>query len=166
MVRDLRDGLAQRLSARVEQHELDLDLERFFSPERVQYNSSEIIHALETARGRTWGNDRCKVLAVVAEDLFIPILTFVFGEAQLDGGFGVVSYRRLRNAAYGLPPDRGLESNRLLKEALHELGHTFGLVHCATTRCVMHTSTYVEDIDLKEAEFCSSCLGYIDAKSR
>jgi archaemetzincin len=157
IVHDLRDGLAQRLAAPVEEHEVDLDLERFFSPERVQYNSSDIIHALETAEGKPWGEDRRKVLAVAAEDLFIPILTFVFGEAQLGGDFAVVSYHRLRNAAYGLPPDPPRESNRLLKEALHELGHTLGLVHCSSLDCVMHTSTYVEDIDLKEAMFCLSC---------
>lgn len=166
MMHDLRDGLAGKLAAPVEEREVDLDLERFFSRERVQYNSSDIIHALETAPGTTWGEERRKVLAVVAEDLFIPILTFVFGEAQLGGDFAVVSYHRLRNAAYGLPPDPALESKRLLKEALHELGHTLGLVHCVSLNCVMHTSAYVEDIDLKEAMFCPSCREFVLANNR
>jgi archaemetzincin len=166
LVHDLRDGLAQKLATPVEEHKMDLDLERFFSRERIQYNSSDIIHALETAPAKPWGEQGRKVLAVVAEDLFIPILTFVFGEAQLGGDFAVVSYHRLRNAAYGLPPDPGLESNRLLKEALHELGHTLGLVHCASLDCVMHTSTYVEDIDLKEAMFCPSCRTFVAANNQ
>jgi len=46
---------------------------------------------------------------------------------------------------------------RLLKEALHELGHTFGLRHCVDYTCVMSSSNGVERIDLKRAEFCPNC---------
>jgi archaemetzincin len=58
---------------------------------------------------------------------------------------------------YGLPPDPGLLAARLEKEAIHEVGHTLGLVHCTDGACVMHASTYVEEIDLKDAQFCASC---------
>ena len=88
-------------------------------------------------------------------DLFIPILTYVFGEAQLDGIGAVVSLHRLNNQFYGLPEDTGLMHDRLLKEAVHELGHTFGLLHCFQPGCVLNASTYVEDIDQKSRELCS-----------
>jgi archaemetzincin len=96
---------------------------------------------------------------VLEEDLFIPILTFVFGEAELGGSVAVMSYHRLQNELYGLPPDRDLLAARTAKEALHELGHAYGLVHCPDIDCVMHTSTDVEAVDLKGTDFCSTCRG-------
>jgi archaemetzincin len=98
-----------------------------------------------------------RALGVAGVDLFIPILTYVFGEAQLEGTAAVVSTYRLDNAIYGLPKDDGLLLDRLTKEATHELGHTFGLLHCQRGHCVMHSSTYAEDVDLKSPQFCASC---------
>jgi len=85
-------------------------------------------------------------------------LTYVFGEAELDGRAAVVSAFRLDNELYGMPPDPDLLFERLVKESLHELGHTFGLMHCHRTDCVMSSSTYVEHIDLKNDRFCDRCL--------
>jgi len=89
--------------------------------------------------------------------LFVPVLTFVFGEAQLDGNCATVSFARLREEAYGLPAHEDVLRERLLKEAIHELGHTFGLRHCADWRCVMTSSHAVERLDVKSAEFCGEC---------
>jgi archaemetzincin len=85
------------------------------------------------------------------------VLTFVFGEAQLDGNCAVVSTARLKEEFYGLPGRQELLRERLLKEAVHELGHTFGLRHCADWRCVMTSSHAVERLDVKGAEFCRAC---------
>jgi len=90
-------------------------------------------------------------------DLFIPVLTFVFGQAQLGGKAAVVSTLRLKQEYYELPPNETVFLERLGKEAVHELGHTFGLVHCLNQGCVLNASTYVEEIDLKEADFCPEC---------
>ncbi len=98
-----------------------------------------------------------RVLGVTASDLYVPVLTFVFGEAQLDGNCAVVSTARLKDEFYGLPPRPDLLRERLLKEAAHELGHTFGLRHCADWRCVMTSSHAVERLDVKGAEFCRAC---------
>ncbi|MBP1648249.1 MAG: peptidase, zinc-dependent [Bacteroidetes bacterium] len=97
--------------------------------------------------------------SVAVHEKAVPIdsFTYVFGEAQLGGSVGVVSYYRLPNERYGLPANRTLFTERLLKEAMHELGHTFGLLHCRALDCAMHISTYVEDIDTKPAEFCREC---------
>ena len=88
---------------------------------------------------------------------FIPILTFVFGEARLNGRCAVVSSYRLDNRFYGLPNNPALMEARLLKEAIHELGHTYGLLHCHNPGCVMKSSTYVEEIDFKSSRFCGTC---------
>ncbi len=134
-------------------HPLRFDPEVAFNSSRGQYNSTDLLkQLLDTDVG---GDGR--ILGVASVDLFIPILTYVFGEAQLEGRAAVVSSYRLQSTLYGLPDDHQLMLDRLLKEATHELGHTFGLLHCADLTCVMHSSTYVEDIDLKSAHFCAAC---------
>lgn len=102
--------------------------------------------------------DALKVLSLTDEDLFIPVLTFVFGEAQVGGMAAVVSTARLRPEYYGLPPDPARLRARLEKECLHELGHTFGLVHCRRPGCVMRASLTVLDVDAKGAALCPDCL--------
>jgi len=97
------------------------------------------------------------VLGVTGLDLYVPVLTFVFGEAQLGGTCAVVSAHRLRNEYYGVPGDEAVLVERLLKETLHEFGHTQGLRHCAEWRCVMSSAHAVERIDLRAAAYCRDC---------
>ena len=132
---------------------LRFDPEVAFDNSRGQYNSTLLLSYLLTA---STGKETC-ILGVASVDLFIPILTYVFGEAQLDGRAAIVSTFRLDNARYGLPDNPGLLLDRAAKEAIHELGHTRGLIHCYNAACVMRSSTYAEDIDLKSARFCSAC---------
>jgi archaemetzincin len=105
-----------------------------------------------------------KQIGIVDVDLFIPILTFVFGEAQLGGTAAIVSTHRLSNQYYGLPRNDALMLERLEKELAHELGHTFGLYHCHQFECVMRASTYVEEIDLKRVYLCSACTAILSAE--
>ena len=130
------------------------DPETTYDSSRGQYNSSSMLRLLlgETEPVAS------RILGVTSVDLFTPILTYVFGEAQLDGRAAVVSIHRLQPEAYGLPADEGLLFGRLEKEAVHELGHTYGLIHCAEPSCVMRASRYVEEIDWKGAPFCPACL--------
>lgn len=130
--------------------------------ERQQYHSSEILAAMQSYIERdTW-----KLLAVTSLDLYIPILTFVFGEAQVGGAAAVVSYHRLRQEFYGLPEDLDLLADRLLVEAVHELGHTLRLTHCDDYRCAMAPSHAVEWIDLKDSGYCDSCLAQVMKTAR
>ena len=101
--------------------------------------------------------DGWRILGITALDLYIPILTFVFGEAQLHGNCAVVSSFRLRQEFYGLPADTALFRSRVLKESIHELGHTFELSHCDDYQCVMSPSHGVEWIDLKTNRLCQAC---------
>lgn len=119
---------------------------------RQQYYSTAILQRMEKVSDLD-----ARILGVTACDLYVPVLTFVFGEAQLDGNCAVVSTARLHEEVYGLPPHEDLHRERLVKEAAHELGHTFGLRHCGDWRCVMSSSHGVERLDVKGAEFCASC---------
>lgn len=124
-----------------------------FHPERGQYHSSELLQAMQPIAA----NGAWRVLGVTGVDLYIPILTFVFGEAQMGGPCAIVSFHRLAQQFYGLPQDSALLVDRLAKEAVHEVGHTFDLTHCDDYSCAMAPSHAVEWIDLKEMTLCSSC---------
>ncbi|MDR3569947.1 MAG: archaemetzincin [Syntrophobacteraceae bacterium] len=150
----LRDQIGTRFHSKVDVSINGLDPKPFLNPDRNQFNSTSIIQRLEKDAPST----ASKVLAVTSLDLYIPILTFVFGEARLNGQCAVVSSYRLDNRSYGLPDNPSLLQERLLKESIHELGHTFGLIHCQNPDCVMKSSTYVEEIDFKSSRFCLACM--------
>jgi archaemetzincin len=124
-----------------------------FDAGRSQYASIPVLEML-LARCPP---DGARLLAVTTRDLFIPVLTFVFGHAQLGGRAAVISLARLRQEFYGLPPDPQIFLERAAKEALHESGHMFGLVHCADRSCAMSLSTGVRQIDSKQPRFCAAC---------
>jgi archaemetzincin len=150
---DLGPALADALHVPCEIVQGRMDPAFAFHRERRQYHSSEILHAMQDiVTPHTW-----RVLGVAAVDLYIPILTFVFGEAQMGGPCAVVSLNRLRQEFYGLPADRNLLTHRLKKEALHEVGHTLELMHCEDYQCAMSPSHAVEWIDLKESSLCGAC---------
>lgn len=152
---------AQRLAPQVtksfahscQRIDLNLDLATYYAPERQQYHATLILARLL----RHLPDRSSKIVGITSVDLFIPVLTFVFGQSQLDGPSAVVSTYRLRNEYYGLPTDEELVFERAVKEVVHELGHAFGLVHCRNYSCVMSAATYVEDVDLKGADFCAGC---------
>jgi archaemetzincin len=96
-------------------------------------------------------------VVLTARDIFIPMLSFVYGQAQLNGPAAVVSVARLRQEYYGLPANPQLFLLRVRKELLHEVGHTLGLTHCPDGLCTMTLSTNIHQLDQKSAEFCPSC---------
>lgn len=122
-----------------------------FDAVRSQYEAGTLLTGLAELAGPDW------VLGVTSADLYMPVFTFVIGEAQLEGRAGVVSTYRLCEQRYGFAanPDRMRE--RLYKEAVHELGHCHGLTHCLDSRCIMFSSSGVEEVDLKGDELCPSC---------
>jgi archaemetzincin len=130
-----------------------IDITEFFDPTRRQYNGNRLLKEIDTL----FASENTKTIGVFSVDLFIPILTFIFGQAYLNGRSGIASYYRLSNERYGMNPDNNLIIERLQKEVIHELGHTFGLIHCHVPTCVMRSSTYVEDIDQKDMNICSHC---------
>ena len=145
--------LTHSFGLRVEQHPPGFDPEVAYDVSRGQHSSRILLAQL--LKDSPPGTAR--VLGVTDVDLFIPVLTFVFGEAQLDGPAAVVSTHRLDSERYGLPPDPERLFERLVKEAVHELGHTYHLLHCTADRCVMGASRNVDEVDLKSDRFCPRC---------
>ena len=148
----------------------------FHSPCRIRPQTFDLAFARDERRGQHYStailqrleqvaDSSARVLAVTDRDLYVPVLTFVFGEAQLEGNCAVVSTARLHDEFYGMPPRLDVLRERLFKEAAHELGHTFGLRHCPDWSCVMSSSHGVELLDVKGAEFCRSCRKPIVAGS-
>jgi len=152
LLQGLRAAIPRRLQVSCEIFPAVFDPEPVFHAERQQYHSSEILQRMQVFAGRQW-----RLLGVASVDLYIPILKYVFGEAQMGGPCAVVSSYRLRQEFYGLEPDDELLSQRLLKESVHELGHTLNLRHCPDYRCVMASSHAVEWIDLRESKMCDVC---------
>lgn len=122
-----------------------------FDPRRGQHSSTAILTWLV---GRQLPDRR--TLAITDADLFIPVLTFVYGEAQLGGRAAVVSTARLA-VVPGDRHDPALMTDRIVKECVHELGHTFGLLHCDTKECVMRRSVNLGEVDAKAMTLCGPC---------
>ena len=161
LLKDLRAAIPRCFQVACEISPLQLDAAASYHVERQQYHSSEILHRMQAlVRPQDW-----RLLGVADVDLYIPILKYVFGEAQMGGPCAVISSHRLRQEFYGLEGDKDLLSQRLLKEAVHELGHTLDLHHCPDYRCAMASAHTVEWIDLRESALCEACRYHVEAKA-
>jgi archaemetzincin len=155
------DAVKREFNSPVQLREGHIDLSDFYDPARRQYNGNLLLKQVDALSFP----DSRKTLGLFNVDLFIPILTFIFGQAFLGGRTGIASLHRLSNDRYGMDNDEKLLLDRFKKEVNHELGHTFGLIHCLDPACVMRSSTYVEDIDQKDQHFCIPCRNLLDTVS-
>lgn len=126
-----------------------------YDAERGQYLASAVIARLHAAR---LPGER-HILGVFAGDLYAPQLSFAFGEASRSDHTAIIGLARLRT------PDAALFQRRILTEAVHELGHSYGQAHCANRRCVMHFSNTLADTDYKQPTFCDRCKLKVATKS-
>jgi archaemetzincin len=133
-----------------------------YDAQRGQYGSAHVLRQLIAQVPM----DAVSMLGITEKDLFIPMLSFVLGQAQLSGPAAVISLARLQQEFYGLPPDRPLAVARAVKEAVHEVGHTVGLTHCADSSCPMSLSNNVRHVDTKGAELCASCIVLVEEKTK
>ncbi len=124
-----------------------------FEPIRNQYYAGRILNKLTN----NFPDDALKLIGVTNVDLCTPVLTYVFGEAQLGGRVAIVSIYRLNQKFYRLPDDNELLSERLKKTLTHELGHCFGLVHCDDPSCAMFLADSIFTLDYKNCSFCLKC---------
>lgn len=122
-----------------------------------KYNSTSLLMYLSE---RIHG-DTLKLLAITEADLYSPIFSCMFGEAQLGGACALVSLHRLRQEYYNLAPDRDTFLSRCEKEVIHEMAHTFGLLHCSDKNCIMYPSSNIIDTDVKSNSFCPNCAGLL-----
>lgn len=136
---------------------IPFDAASAYSRERKQYYSTQIISDVIPHTKNLNG----KVILLTEYDLFIPVFTYVFGEAQLNGKHSIVSICRLHEEFYSGNTNNELLIQRTMKEVLHELGHNFGLVHCRDWDCVMHSSMGIEEVDIKGMTYCKSCSSHV-----
>lgn len=124
-----------------------------FDDNRLRYDAGIIINTLDT-----WDfSDYSKIVGVMSQDLFIPIFNHVYGQAVQGGDLALVSLFRLNRNADGSLPPLSLFYERAAKVALHELGHLFNLFHCDESKCVMHFSGAIDDLDTIPFYLCRDC---------
>ncbi|MBI2472521.1 MAG: archaemetzincin family Zn-dependent metalloprotease [Planctomycetes bacterium] len=148
----LRIELAQMFSLDVKIAKTEPTPQYAFDTKRRQYHSTKILEGLKNIPMMD-----TRILGIIDLDLYVPELNFVFGEADVAHGVCIISLARLRQEFYGLPKNANLFLERALKEAVHELGHTFGIGHCKDPRCIMHFSNSLQDTDIKGPDFCPRC---------
>jgi len=134
------------------EEEIELPSEAY-DPSRDQYRAEMVLQRLSSRFASKEG----KILGITSEDLYGQGLNFVFGQAQKPGKFALISLHRLKPEFWGEEKDQKLFFDRAIKEAVHELGHSFGLEHCENERCVMTFSNRIGHTDRKKAVLCKRC---------
>jgi len=153
VLQKLKEMLEQTFGCPVDIALQDFNLEKAYDSKRKQYLATKLLSQLNKAG--VVKDER--VLGVVDVDLYAAGLNFIFGQADVAAGTAIISLIQLRQEYYGMLPNEALFLDRAVKEAIHELGHTFGLEHCTNEKCVMHFSNSLADTDWKQAAFCSQC---------
>jgi len=148
----IQDSISRTFGFSTQTKSLLSDISFAYDLNRNQYHSTDILRHLSSLLP----NDAIRILAVTDVDLFIPILTYVYGEAQLGGISAILSIHRLTESIRSLHPEKVIQE-RISKEAIHEIGHTFNLKHCQDPSCIMHYCRGINDVDHKTDQLCRYC---------
>lgn len=153
LLQNLIKELSKRFTSHIHVIDIKLNMDDFYSINRKQYFSTQIIAKLINITEQYDG----KIVLLTDVDIYVPALTFIFGEAQLNGKHSILSVCRLHELFYSGIANEKLLLERTIKETLHELGHNYGLRHCLDWDCVMHASHGIEEVDIKGITYCKKC---------
>jgi archaemetzincin len=153
ILRNIANALEKAFHCKIELGKKMLIPGDSYNSKRKQYHSTIILKKIQADKPKSFD----RMLGITDVDLYVSGLNFVFGEADVFSGVTVVSLTRLRQEFYGLKPDNRLLRERAIKEAIHEIGHTYGLGHCSNPKCIMHFSNSLKDTDIKGQGFCNIC---------
>ncbi len=153
ILRNIANALEKAFHCKVELGKKMLIPQDSYNSKRRQYHSTIILQKIQAVKPKSFD----RMLGITDVDIYVPELNFVFGEADILSGVTVISLTRLRQEFYGLKPDNRLFQERAIKEAIHEIGHTYGLGHCSNPKCIMHFSNTLKDTDIKGPGFCNIC---------
>jgi len=135
------------------------DLKYAYDHTRNQYLSPRLLSRLR--RIKKASND--KLMAVTNLDLYSPGYDFIYGEADVKAGLATLSINRLMGSTADGLPDTCLFTERIIREAVHEVGHLYGLVHCKNPKCVLRTCTCAAEVDEAGNGLCDGCLHTLNA---
>lgn len=124
-----------------------------YNPNRGQYHSAAIMKRIESTRSLDWD----AAIGISQEDLFVPEVPFIFGEADRSTRTALLSLARLRPESGSMDGREDLLQRRLVSEAIHQVGLLRGLAHCPNNRCVMFYAASVLEIDKRGAALCANC---------
>jgi archaemetzincin len=127
--------------------------ESAFDRVRLKYNAGILINEFDALDFDGYS----KIVGVISRDMFIPIFNYVYGQAVQGGSLALISLFRLSRNADGSTPPASQFLERAAKIALHEIGHLFNLFHCNDTKCIMHFSGVIEDLNKIPFYLCRDC---------
>ncbi len=153
ILRNIANALEKEFHCKIELGKKMLIPGDSYNSKRKQYHSTIILKKIQADKPKSFD----RMLGITDVDLYVSGLNFVFGEADVFSGVTVISLTRLRQEFYGLKPDNRLLRERAIKEAIHEIGHTYGLGHCSNPKCIIHFSNSLKDTDIKRQGFCNIC---------
>ena len=149
----LASSLASLIGLTVEiLHPLEIPQEAQ-NPQRGQYYSTVLLNKLQLLKA----DEKERILGIIDEDLYIPAVSHLFGDADPHSKVALVSLSRLKNEFSGFPENEELLYNRIFKESVYQLGRTLNLENCHNPKCVMFPSRRILDADLKLPKFCDNC---------
>jgi archaemetzincin len=138
--------------------------ESSLNQERGQYDAPALLKYLASCLPELAPDQ--KVLGIIDADIYAENLDFLFGLSDKKTGHSLISLVRLRPEFSGHDSNNKLFCCRIVKEAVHEIGHTLGFNHCQYSSCVMHFSAILEDTDRKDSRFCYCCREKFAARQR